>query len=135
MGCKLKQNVKWNTDMTIGMTIKVARERIGLKQNEAAELIGVSLQTYNKWENNKTEPKASQIAKLADVIKISPNSICKGNEHHRGKDPLEFMRKFSKLQNSVSEVEFSLLLWESLDDEQEFLTKLQDLSGIPDEAL
>lgn len=135
MGCTIKQNVNRGVDMSIGMTIKLARERAGLKQNEAADMVGVSLQTYNKWENDKTEPKASQIAKLAEAIKISPNSICKGNESHKGKDPLDFMRRLSKLEKTVSEVEFALLLWESLDDEVEFLNKLQEISGLPDEAL
>lgn len=135
MGCRIKENVKWDTYMSIGSTIKLARERVGLKQNEAADKVGVSLQTYNKWENDKTEPKASQVFKLAQVLKISPNSICKGNEHHKAKDPLEFMRKLSKLQNTISEVEFSLLLWESLDDEQGFLSQLEKLSGAPIESI
>ncbi|TXZ23625.1 helix-turn-helix transcriptional regulator, partial [Vibrio cholerae] len=39
--------------------LKEMREKAGLKQSEVAEYVGVTPQTYMKWENGKNEPKAS----------------------------------------------------------------------------
>lgn len=37
--------------------LKEMREKAGLKQSEVAEYVGVTPQTYMKWENGKNEPK------------------------------------------------------------------------------
>ena len=44
--------------------LKHTREAKGLKQAEVAEYVGVTAQTYMKWENGKNEPKAGDIKKL-----------------------------------------------------------------------
>jgi transcriptional regulator with XRE-family HTH domain len=41
--------------------IKEARLERNLKQEDVAAYVGVTVQTYSKWENGKTEPKASQV--------------------------------------------------------------------------
>lgn len=33
--------------------LRKARTELGLKQNEVAEMVGVTQQTYLKWENGK----------------------------------------------------------------------------------
>ncbi|WP_445947067.1 helix-turn-helix transcriptional regulator, partial [Shewanella sp.] len=47
--------------------LKEARHRRGLKQEDVAKLVKVAKQTYLKWENGTTEPKASQVKDLALV--------------------------------------------------------------------
>ena len=58
--------------------IRDARIDINLKQEEVAKFVGVTIQTYSKWENGKTEPKASQVAKLAEILKVTEKEICLG---------------------------------------------------------
>ena len=44
-----------------------ARVRAGLKQKDAATLIGVSRQTLLSWEKGHTEPSASQIPVILET--------------------------------------------------------------------
>ena len=53
--------------MMIGSVLKEARALKNLSQPEVARLVGVTKQTYLKWENDTTEPKATKISKLAKV--------------------------------------------------------------------
>nr|VVV04088.1 hypothetical protein AW0309160_01471 [Aliivibrio wodanis] len=48
----------------IGDTLKEARVKINISQQEMANKINVTKQTYMKWENDITEPKASQVKNL-----------------------------------------------------------------------
>jgi transcriptional regulator with XRE-family HTH domain len=64
--------------MALKDVIKEARVKQNLKQDDAAEMVGVPVQTYSKWENGKTEPKASQVSKLAEIFGLSEKEICSG---------------------------------------------------------
>lgn len=59
--------------------LKTARNKLGLKQNEVAAMVGVTTQTYLKWENGKSEPKISQAGKLAKALKVSEKELCQGD--------------------------------------------------------
>ncbi|HFG1548285.1 TPA: helix-turn-helix transcriptional regulator, partial [Vibrio cholerae] len=73
--------------------LREARTKLGLKQNEVAKLVGVTAQTYLKWENGKSEPKISQAGKLAKILKISEKELCQGEFHKQKMEPLTFIRK------------------------------------------
>lgn len=60
--------------------IREARLERNLKQEDVAAYVGVTVQTYSKWENGKTEPKASQVAKLSEILKITERDICLGKK-------------------------------------------------------
>lgn len=63
--------------------LKEARNEIGLNQYEVAKKVNVTKQTYLKWESGSTEPKASQIALLSKILKISADEICTGKINKR----------------------------------------------------
>lgn len=101
--------------------LKDARTRKGLKQEEVASLIKVAKQTYLKWENGATEPKASQVAALAKVLGITPNEICVGK-----------LTKRYSLENFIyemmkhpvrSELE-TLKCWEHIPDHEAYFADL-----------
>ncbi len=50
--------------------IRSIREEKSLNQIDVAELAKVTLQTYQKWESGKTEPKATQIEMLAKGLGV-----------------------------------------------------------------
>ncbi|MGR6837876.1 helix-turn-helix transcriptional regulator [Aliivibrio wodanis] len=52
----------------INERIKEFRLLENLKQDELAERVGVTQQTILKWEKGESEPKASQILKLAKAL-------------------------------------------------------------------
>ncbi|UXK10485.1 helix-turn-helix transcriptional regulator [Shewanella putrefaciens] len=101
--------------------LKDARTRKGLKQEEVASLIKVAKQTYLKWENGATEPKASQVAALAKVLGITPNEICVGKLTKRYS--LENFI-YEMLKHPVrSELE-TLKCWEHIPDHEAYFADL-----------
>lgn len=104
--------------------IKEARMNKNLKQEDVAAYVGVTVQTYSKWENNKTEPKASQVSKLSKVLKISEREICNGelSTHYN----LElFMREISNIYRGTDNFNQLIATWNSC-DHNEFLENLKE---------
>ncbi|WP_392339156.1 helix-turn-helix domain-containing protein [Moritella marina] len=106
-----------------GSVLKEAREAINLSQNKIAEAVGVTKQTYLKWENDVTEPKASQVTKLAKALSISETEICQGKLN--SKMPLEkFIVQLAQI-GAGSSLE-ALRIWEQIPDHGQFLLSLVD---------
>lgn len=47
------------------------RQRLGLSAADLAKLLGVSSLSVYKWEAGKTRPRAAQLARIAEVRKLS----------------------------------------------------------------
>ncbi len=103
--------------------LRIARTRLRMKQEEVAEKVKVSKQTYLKWENGSTEPKASQVYLLSKILDVTPNEICKGKLNARYTFD-EFIRK-KAMTNSQLEVEL-LMLWQLIPDHEEYIQALED---------
>lgn len=125
--------------------LKLRREVQNLKQSEVAEFVGVTPQTYMKWENGKNEPKASNIKKLAEILKISESEICQGIIFSSNMNPLDFMKKVALFKNYLDDVTFTSILFDCIQDKDGFLNELErtmkkhhkfgvnDLDKVPDE--
>jgi len=120
--------------MALKDVIKEARLKKNLKQEEAAKLAGVTVQTYSKWENGKTEPKASQVAVISKALDVSTDAICQGKESQK-LDMMEFMRLVSKLSQGISDFELQMAIWESIDDDYKYIDALSHYSPYPAELL
>ncbi|QIA63312.1 helix-turn-helix domain-containing protein [Vibrio astriarenae] len=103
--------------------LRAARMRKNLTQQDVAERIKVAKQTYLKWENGETEPKASQIQKLSETLNISANEICRGEESNK-MELQDFIVELS-IKDMPREVVI-MTTWEMLDDHREFLKELDD---------
>lgn len=55
--------------MTLGDRLKLARESIGYKQEQVAEKSGIGISSLSEFENDKREPRFSQLSKLAEVYR------------------------------------------------------------------
>lgn len=55
---------------TLGDRIAKARRRAGLEQPELGALMGVSRQMVSKWERDVTEPRPSQVERIADATSV-----------------------------------------------------------------
>ncbi|MBP5091349.1 MAG: helix-turn-helix transcriptional regulator [Bacilli bacterium] len=55
--------------MDYGCAIKELRERLIITQTELAELLGVTFQTVNRWENGHHVPTTKQRRALAKLFK------------------------------------------------------------------
>ncbi len=103
--------------------LREARTKLRLKQEEVAEKVKVSKQTYLKWENGTTEPKASQVEMLSKVLDVTPNEICKGQLNTRYAFD-EFIRR-KAMTNAHLEVEL-LMLWELIPDHEAYIRALDE---------
>lgn len=66
---------------TVGKRIRELRQREGWDQKELAKRVGVSRPTISKWERDESEPKLSQADKLADIFKVTLQSLTSGYRH------------------------------------------------------
>lgn len=109
--------------MSIGQVIKDKRIEINLKQDAVADMMGVTVQTFSKWENERTEPKASQVAKLAEILELSEGEICRGQRLTSKLDPLEFMQKVASNNALLNDVTVTSILYRCIEDQEKFLAK------------
>lgn len=59
----------------IGNKLKNLREENNLSKYRLAQMVEVSQQAIADWENNKSEPKAIYLAKLADIFNVSTDFL------------------------------------------------------------
>ncbi len=104
--------------------IKEARIRRNLKQEDVAKFVGVTVQTYSKWENEKTEPKASQVSKLSEILRISEKEICNGKLSTHFELEM-FMREISNIYRGTDGFNQLIATWNSC-DHNEFLSNLKE---------
>jgi transcriptional regulator with XRE-family HTH domain len=104
--------------------IKSARLEHGFTQEEIAKRVKVAKQTYLKWENGDTEPKATQIQLLADNLNITANEICSGVRYKKV-DLEEFIIQRA-LTNAPNEV-FTMYTWKMIPDHEKFFDSMKNI--------
>ncbi|MBF0781152.1 MULTISPECIES: helix-turn-helix transcriptional regulator [unclassified Granulicatella] len=57
------------------MTLKMLRARDNLTQKEAAHLIGISPDTWSKWENAKSFPDVQKLKVIEEKFNIKYDDI------------------------------------------------------------
>lgn len=67
-------------DATIGKRIAELRKNKGLKQEELAEMLGVSGQAVSKWENDQTCPDISLLPQLAKILGVTVDELLSGKQ-------------------------------------------------------
>ena len=58
--------------------IKLHRKKAGFTQFELAGKLDIAEMTVRRWENNKSEPRASDIKKLCEVLNVSESELLNG---------------------------------------------------------
>ena len=67
-------------DTTIGKRIAGLRKDKGLKQEDLAQMLGVSGQAVSKWENDQTCPDISLLPQLAKVLGVTVDELLSGKQ-------------------------------------------------------
>ena len=65
---------------TIGKRIAEYRKKKNLKQDELAEMLGVSAQAVSKWENDLSCPDISLLPELSRIFGVSIDEIVQGKK-------------------------------------------------------
>ena len=61
--------------MDLGKRFKRFREKRGLTQNQAAELIGVNNYQIGNYETNRSEPSIAILKKMSEVYDVSIDTL------------------------------------------------------------
>ena len=61
--------------MSLGDNIRNRREQLKLSQEFLAQQLGVSRQAVSKWETGQSEPTASNLVKLAQVLETTLSEL------------------------------------------------------------
>lgn len=65
---------------TLGSRIAQFRKEKGLKQDEMAEMLGVSPQAVSKWENDQTCPDISLLPQISKILGVTVDELLSGKE-------------------------------------------------------
>ena len=66
--------------MKLNQTIKRLRKDKKITQEQLAELTGVSLMTVRRWEWGETSPNSNVLARLAEVLGVTPETLLRGTD-------------------------------------------------------
>ena len=69
---------------TIGKRISEYRKRKNLKQDDLAEMLGISPQAVSKWENDVSCPDISLLPELSNNLGVSIDEIITGKRFYPG---------------------------------------------------
>ncbi len=65
-------------ETTMGNRIATLRRKKELKQDELAEMLGVSPQAVSKWENDQSCPDISLLPKLSHILGVTVDELLTG---------------------------------------------------------
>jgi transcriptional regulator with XRE-family HTH domain len=61
--------------VSIGSRIRIMREAKGIKQEEVAELTGISQQMYSKYENDTSKLTVEKLEKIAEALGMESGEL------------------------------------------------------------
>lgn len=64
--------------MTLGQKLSAYRKVAGITQQQLGEQLNISAQAVSKWENDQAEPDLATIRALADIYKVSVDTLLNG---------------------------------------------------------
>ena len=69
--------------------LKILRVRAGLSQKQLADIVNVSQQSINKYENHDVEPNIETLSLLADFFETTIDYIVGNSKEERKPEPVK----------------------------------------------
>lgn len=66
--------------MSFGERLRKLRTARGLKQEELAEAMGITRQTFSRWESDLFEPRLSDLLALAKILNVTLDELATGEK-------------------------------------------------------
>lgn len=89
-------------NIELGMKIKLLRQQAGLSQEKLAEMVGVTFQQIQKYENGHTTLNILKLQQIALALKVSVNELFSSapTQHVRltGEED-QLLQSFRKIKN------------------------------------
>ena len=94
------------TDMLNNFSENMKRRRLklGLRQKELAEIVGVSIKTIQNYENKKTIPTSAVMESISIALNISLNRMLGINELNSRKKSIDTLNKIDSLLLLINNV-------------------------------
>lgn len=87
--------------MIIKNAIRHYRERAGLTQLQLSVAVKCSVDSVRRWESGQREPRASEIAKLCEVLGVSEAELLRGPQSKEWRIEVVFRREEDWEMNTV----------------------------------
>ena len=98
--------------MEFAENLRMLRKKAGLTQTEAANRIGISFQSYNKYEKGKAEPSFKTLSNIAMTLNTDINTL------------VGFKNKNTKESATRMQIRFIDTLIEALSDIRDDLNEI-----------
>lgn len=109
-----------------GQKLRELRKIEGWTQEEVANKIEVSKQTYSHYENEKRKPGLATIRKLANIYQVNIDMIFSESdiEGLTEKEEVDIAKKLEQLMNELSTKESLAFMGEPMDEEDRELLRI-----------
>jgi len=85
---------------TTGSRLELARTQLGLSLAQAAQRVGVKRKTLENWENDRSEPRADKLVKLAGVLQVSLVWLFTGDRPN-GSEPDQILPETARIAQKL----------------------------------
>ena len=106
-GKKEKMNISIKEE-TLGQRIRAQRIRLGMTQEELAEVTYIPKPTISNYENDRIDIKSSVIAELANALQTDPNYLILGEKATKADDG--FMNEAEGLFSKITDPKMQEML-------------------------
>lgn len=93
---------------TLGQRIRAQRIRLGMTQEELAEVTYIPKPTISNYENDRIDIKSSVIAELANALQTDPNYLILGEKATKADDG--FMNEAEGLFSKITDPKMQEML-------------------------
>jgi|P827metagenome_2_1110787.scaffolds.fasta_scaffold04418_4 transcriptional regulator with XRE-family HTH domain len=93
---------------TLGQRIRAQRIRLGMTQEELAEVTYIPKPTISNYENDRIDIKSSVIAELANALQTDPNYLILGEKATKADDG--FMNEAAELFSKITDPKMQEML-------------------------